>query len=368
MALALRLTALSYVVAHANARWFQTGANAGSWAPVTPTTEPTASGPDEWVPKITSAPDRWPLDWELRRRDDSTSTICGYSANNLDGCAAKAASGDIVASLVPGTDLSLTTTVSTITTTNGTVTITVTINIPSNNSSSTAASSGSVASSDSKNIGAIVGGVVGGVAGLALIVGAIVFLLHRRKKRSQGLNPLALGRKMPPSDHDIYRHDPIPGSQYPSTFYGEAPPGMAQISEQPIITYPPNSYGMQNSMYTIGNNTSAEVPAYFAPRAVPSKPQDEDVSPLEDSPVSPVSPAENYNTMVSALSNHSPPLQPLQPAIRHPQQQSQPIIHHQQQPFQQPVQPNMHRQAPEYAQYSPQPPEQYQAYQPYPGT
>ncbi|GAW12714.1 hypothetical protein ANO14919_020840 [Xylariales sp. No.14919] len=422
MALALRLTTLSYVVAHANARWFEMGSNAGGWAPVTPTTEPTTSGSDEWAPKTTSAPDRRPLDWELRRRDDSTSTICGYSVGNLDGpavtcdsgefcrldsvlgivgcctetnprgcivpttclessrstqwsgdplttycsnsdrphcvthsydanffdplygayfigCAARVASGDIVVSSVPESNTSLTTSAST---TNGVITTTVTVSIPNDNGSSTAVPSGSGGSLGSGRVGAIVGGVVGGLAGLALIVGAIFFFLRRRKRRRQDLDPLALGRKLPPSDRDMYRNDPIPGSQYPSTFYGEAPPGMTQISDQPIITYPPNTYGVQNTMYSVGNNHSAEVPAYFAPRAVPSKPQDEDVSPLEESPVSPVSPAENYNTMVSALSNQSPPLQPLQPAI--------------------------HRQQSEYAQYSPPPPEQYQSYHPYPGT
>ncbi|TGJ79575.1 hypothetical protein E0Z10_g9184 [Xylaria hypoxylon] len=418
MALALRLTTLSYVVVHANARRFQRGLDAGDWAPVTPTTEPATSGPDERISKTTSAPDRWPLDGELRRRDDSTSTICGYSVDDLDGpavtcdnggfcrldrvlgivgcctetnprgcivpttclessrsaqwsgdplttycsdsdrphcvthsyvanfydplygayfigCAARAASRGIVASLVPGSDTSFTKSII--------ATTTVTVNISSNDGSSTAVPSGSGGSSGSGHVGAIVGGVVGGVAGLSLIVGAIFFFLHRRKKRSQALNPLALGQKMPPSDHDMYHNEPIPGSQYPSTFYGEAPPGMVQISEQPIITYPPTTYGVQNTVYNVESDHSAEVPAYFAPRAVPPKPQDEAVSPLEESPVSPVSPAENYNTMVSALSNQSPPLQPLQPATRH---------HHQS----------------EYAQYSPPPPEQYHSYHPYPGT
>lgn len=84
MALALRLTALTYVVACVDARWFQTGPDAGDWTPVTPTAEPATSNSEEWLPRITSAPDRRPLDLRLRERDDSTSTICGYSADDLD--------------------------------------------------------------------------------------------------------------------------------------------------------------------------------------------------------------------------------------------------------------------------------------------
>ncbi|KAI1192014.1 hypothetical protein F5B17DRAFT_126427 [Nemania serpens] len=426
MALALRLTALSYVVVQANARCFQAGPNAGDWTPVTPTAGRHTSSSDEWIPKTTSAPDRRPRNGEFQRRDDNTPTICGYSVNMPDGppvtcdsggfcrldrvlsivgcctvtnprgcivptacleftksaqwsgdplttycdnsnrphcvthsydasffdplygayfigCGARAASGDIVAtSPLAGSNASSTQPAST-TATNGVITTTVTVGIPS---SPTAASPGSSVSHGSKNVAAIAGGVVGGVAGLALIAAAIFFFLYRRRKRLQASDSLALGRKMPPSDHDIYHdmyhNEPIPGSQYPSTFYGEAPPGMVQASDQPIISYPPNTYGFQVPVYPAEQNPSAEVPAYHTSRIVPSKPQDDVVSPIEESPVSPVSPAENYNTMVSALSNPSPPLQPLQPAARRPRS--------------------------EYAQYSPAPPEQWQSYRPYPGT
>ncbi|KAJ3579976.1 hypothetical protein NPX13_g589 [Xylaria arbuscula] len=378
------------------------GSNAGDWAPVTPTVGVSSTlRHDELVSRTTSAPERRPLDRELRRRDEATSTICGYSADNLDGmskpagqfftaqlslavagssagwtallassdsdrpicvthsydanwsdplygayfigCAAKSATGGIIASLAPGSDPT-TLSQSTFTSTDGVITTTVTVNVSGGNGSPTATPSGTTRS---LNVGAIAGGVVGGVAGLALIAAAIFFLLHRRKKRPEISNPLGLGRTMPSSDKDMYHHnDPIPGSQYPSTFYGEAPPGMAQTSDQPISTYPPNAYGVQDAIYDVGTNNSAEVPAYFAPQGASSKPRDEDVSPLEESPVSPVSPADNYNTMVSALSNHSPPLQPLSPAVHH---------YHQQQQSQ-------------YAQFSPPPPAQYQTYRPYPGT
>ncbi|KAI1175466.1 hypothetical protein F4777DRAFT_598523 [Nemania sp. FL0916] len=421
MALALRLTALSCAVALVKARWLQPGASAGDWAPATPTAQHATLPSDEWPPQTTSAPGRRrPLDGELRRRVDTS--VCGYSVGNLDGpavtcdggglcrldqdlgivgcctepnprgcivpttcldftkssrwsgdplttycsnsdspycvthsydanfydplygayflgCAARAASGDIVASPTTGADANSTTPLSTFTSTNGVITTTITVNSPS---SPTSVPSGSVGSSGSRNVGAIVGGVIGGVAGLVLIIAAIAFLLYRRKKRSRTPESLGLGRKMPPSDLDMYHNEPVPGSQYPSTFYGEAPPGMVQAPDHAALGYPPSGYGFQNTLFTAGNNHSTEAPAYHAPRAVPSKQRDEVVSPIEESPVSPVSPAENYNTMVSALSNQSPPLQPLQPAVHRPQ--------------------------PEYAQYSPPPPEQYQSYRPYPGT
>jgi hypothetical protein len=83
MALALRLTALSYAVARADARWFQTRPDAGDWAPVTPTAEIATQKPEGLVPVTTPGPGRPPSALELRRRDDSMSTICGYSDDSL---------------------------------------------------------------------------------------------------------------------------------------------------------------------------------------------------------------------------------------------------------------------------------------------
>ncbi|KAI1822896.1 hypothetical protein F4861DRAFT_540511 [Xylaria intraflava] len=433
MALALRLTALSYVVAHANARWFHTDPDSGDRTPVTPTAKPTTLSSEQlWAPKITAPPDEQPIDWDLRRRDDGADTICGYEvgagnplsspvtcgsgeicgldrrlgivgcctgtnprgcvvpttclessqstqwtgdalttycgdparphcvthsyeANFYDplygayfiGCAAQFATGDIVASPItesnPGTTGSLSASASA----SGRVTTSATGYL-GNNTSPTTGPSGSGGSFASMHAGEIAGGVVGGVAGLALIAAAIFFCLRRRKKQSQNSNtftlPPALGRKMPPNDHDMYQNEAIPGSQYPSTFYGETPPGMAQMSDQPMTGYPPNAYAIPNPTYIIGNdnNRNVEAPVYVPPRVAPSKAHDETVSPIDDSPVSPVSPADHYNTMVSALSNQTPPLQPLQPAVHRPQ--------------------------PTYAQYSPPPPVQYQSYRPYPGT
>ncbi|KAI2643532.1 hypothetical protein GGS21DRAFT_21498 [Xylaria nigripes] len=434
MALALRLTALSYVVAHANARWFHTSPGSGDWAAVTPTSEPAALNSEQlWTSKTTAAPDRPLVEGKLRlRRDDGLSSICGYyvgtniprsssitcasdefcgldrrlgivgcctgsnprscavptacldssksaqwtgdplttycgdpdrphcvthsyEANFYDplygayfvGCAAHAVSGDIVASTISN-DEGSTESQPTSTSTNGIVTTTVTISILGSNLSSPAGSSGSGASTGSAHTGAIAGGIVGGVAGLALLIFAVFFFIKRRKNRPRDPGrlslPPALGRKMPPSDHDMYQNEAIPGSQYPSTFYGEAPPGMAQMSEQPVPGHSQNAYGAPNTTYIIGNdnNCGAEAPAYAAPRTVPPKVHDELVSPIEPSPVSPASSGENYNTMISALSNPSPPLQPLQSAVN--------------------------LQQPAYAHYNPSHPAQYQSYHPYPGT
>ncbi|KAI1809599.1 hypothetical protein GGS20DRAFT_273390 [Poronia punctata] len=440
MALALRLTALSYAVARADARWFQGRPDVEDWAPVTPTAEPASSNTVGWTTKTTTAPSGPPSTLELHGRDDrSISTICGYSDDNsgpavvcgsgefchlnsslgivgcckaanpneciistacldatesargsedartthctdrdrshcvtrsyqakfydlLDGasfvgCAARAASGDIVAIPVTTGDASSTNSQSTFTTTDGGFTTTVTVNAPGSSGSSTVlpppVSSGR---SWSPNTGAIAGGVIGGVIGLALIVAAIFFLLRRWKRRPASRSPLAFGGQMPPSDHKVYQHEAIPGSQYASTFFGVPPPEMVQPSDQPITRFPPNTYGTANAMFARShtNSDGDEAPSYFTPGGAVSKAQDE-MSPVEPSPVSPVSPvspAENYNTMVSALSNDSPPLQPLQPAVHH----------------------NQHRRPPQrfthsgYAPYSPPPPQQYHSYRPYPGT
>ncbi|KAI0157235.1 hypothetical protein GGR57DRAFT_60589 [Xylariaceae sp. FL1272] len=271
------------------------------------------------------------------------------------GCAAKEATDGYEIGTSPGP---LTTTA---TPTAATVTVTFT---PSSDSTTTTATPTPGASSSDKpsrsnHVGAIVGGVIGGLAGLALIVAAILFFLYRRKRRlrEEEANP-PLGRKMPPSD--IYPNEVIPGSQYPSTFYGDPPPGMVQTSHQPEVGYPPNAYATPNQIFT-GYNYSSEAPSYFHPAAAPPpKPNDEAVSPIEPSPVSPVSPAEHYNTMVSALSNPSPPLQPLQPSHR----QSEYLQPSQRQSgYLQPT----HRQS-EYSPHSPAPPEHFQSYRPYPGT
>ncbi|KAI0398263.1 hypothetical protein F5Y17DRAFT_473445 [Xylariaceae sp. FL0594] len=318
---------------------------------------------------------------------DPLTTYCGdrdrprcvtrtYDANFFDslygasfvGCAAIAETGNIVASLAAASSggASSTGSLSTFTSTNGVLTTTVTVNVPDSSASPTRVpphANGGRSSSVSP--GVIAGSVVGGVAGLALIIGAVLFFLYRRKKRAEDPTPLGLSRKMPPSDRDIYRNE-VPGSQYASTFFGEAPPGMAQTTDQPIMRYPAEPYGTANAMFAPSHDRSAEAPIYFTPGAPLTKAREE-VSPVDSSPVSPVSPAEHYNTMVSALSNDSPPLQPLQPAVRHHQRQQQAQPPQQAQQPQQMQQMQQHRQS-VYAQFSPPPPEHYQSYRPYPGT
>ncbi|KAI1503564.1 hypothetical protein F5X99DRAFT_406877 [Biscogniauxia marginata] len=207
---------------------------------------------------------------------------------------------------------------------------------PSDSSSSSAEPDPSPSAgndSGSTNVGAIVGGVVGGVAGLALIVAVVLFLLYRRRRLLQNQDPpedRGLGNFASP-----YGNEP-PGS-YPSTFYGEAPPGMAQTTDQVFMGYPQNSFDppAPAPVFTRDERTSGE-PAFFSPGLVKrQEPQHHVVSPIEPSPVSPISHQgsdANYNTMVSALTIPSPPPQP------------------------------------EYSQFSPPPPEQYHSYRPYPGT
>ncbi|KAI5917311.1 hypothetical protein F4810DRAFT_718008 [Camillea tinctor] len=197
--------------------------------------------------------------------------------------------------------------------------------------------------SRSTNVGAIAGGVIGGIAGLALIIAAIIFCLRYRKRRAQTPDPPAdrggLGNFPSP-----YGHEP-PGS-YPSTFFGEVPPGMAQTTDQVFMAYPQSVYEPPAAAFSREDRSSGE-PTFFSPGLV--KPEDHVVSPIEPSPVSPISQQgsdANYNTMVSALTITPPP--PQQP------QYSQ---------FSPPP-----PQQPQYSQFSPPPPEQYMAYRPYPGT
>ncbi|KAI1489069.1 hypothetical protein F5X96DRAFT_642433 [Biscogniauxia mediterranea] len=391
----LRLTLLSFAVGFVDGRRFQRGEGPGNWGlpKQTVAADTTAFNPLARTPKPTPAPELRLLHLDPRQADSSRDSTCGfpvddpsrpaascqdsgycvfnrwelvvgcctlsnsqncvvpttclestrssiwsgdpgttycsdpdrphcvtytYDANFYDvlngavfiGCAESGGSGVIAATTLPdsATGRPSTTTSST--------------------SSSTSAVSGN--SSGSTNVGAIVGGVIGGVAGLALIVAAIVFCLRHRKRRMRNQDP--------PEDRGLgpfpspYGNEP-PGS-YPSTFFGEAPPGMAQTTDQVFMVYPQPTYEPPTAAFTREDRSSGD-PTFFSPGLV--KQGDHVVSPIEPSPVSPISHQgsdANYNTMVSALTITPPP----------PQQPSQ------------------------YSQFSPPPPEQYRAYRPYPGT
>ncbi|CAJ2507706.1 Uu.00g088920.m01.CDS01 [Anthostomella pinea] len=270
---ALRLTALSCAIGPVYGRWFPTGRDAVNWGPATRTAAIAEFDPAESTPTPTPAPGVQPLNADLRKRDESKASTCGFPVDDLSR--------------------------------------------------------------------AIVGGTVGGVAGLALIVVAILFLLYRRRRRNR--EPSA------PVEHD-YPHagmvyeQAAPGSQYASTFYGEAPPGMVQTADQNFFGHPHDGYGTSTAMFARDDHSSGS-PSFFIPGANPvtglrpgpgpgpSKQQDDLVSPIEPSPVSHVSPSAQYNTMVSAITNLTPP----------PPQS-------------------------DYSQFSPPPPQHYQSYRPYPGT
>ncbi|KAI0471646.1 hypothetical protein GGR56DRAFT_83160 [Xylariaceae sp. FL0804] len=232
------------------------------------------------------------------------------------------------------------------------VTLTVTASSQPSSTPSTVATGSSSGGSTSKHTGAIVGGVVGGVAGLGLIIAAIFFLIRRRKKTTtDNGGPPMTGRGDSVPINAMYANAP-PGSQYASTFYGEAPPGMAQTTDQPYMGYNTDGYGTSTAIFAQQRH-SDDAPSFMSPEqpvqqqqqpvqqpvhavyAVHSKQNDElEVPPANASPVSPVSHDDDYNTMVSALTVPTPP----------PERQS------------------------EYNQYSPPPPQQYEAYRPYPGT
>lgn len=99
----------------------------------------------------------------------------------------------------------------------------------------------------SNNVGAIVGGVVGGVAGIALIVGAVVFFLLRKKRSPKSPSP---GEGFPPGGAPP--GGPIGG---PSTT-GSPPPLMVQGAYAPApmsqydATKPPGQQQFYDPRYT----------------------------------------------------------------------------------------------------------------------
>ncbi|CAG7848016.1 SubName: Full=Uncharacterized protein {ECO:0000313/EMBL:CCA74569.1} [Serendipita indica DSM 11827] len=82
------------------------------------------------------------------------------------------------------------------------------------------------------NTGAIVGGVVGGVAAICLLVGLLLFLLHKQKKQSAGTSEVA----------STYTAQPMMGQHPPSS------PGFPGNPGSPVNT--PSAYGFPSAAPT----------------------------------------------------------------------------------------------------------------------
>ncbi|KAI0376651.1 hypothetical protein F5Y04DRAFT_200014 [Hypomontagnella monticulosa] len=87
MTSALRLATLSTAIACANASLlFWSGHHAGNWGPAKDTVGPAELDPVGWTPKPTAPPGAKPFDFELRRRQQTTTitaaATCGFPVDN----------------------------------------------------------------------------------------------------------------------------------------------------------------------------------------------------------------------------------------------------------------------------------------------
>ncbi|KAI1645554.1 uncharacterized protein F4817DRAFT_317604 [Daldinia loculata] len=88
---ALRLATLSYAITNVDASLlFPSGRNAGNWGPAKDVVAASPIDPVGWAPKPTAPPAAEPFDFELRRRQDETTTTiiasvatCGWPADNI---------------------------------------------------------------------------------------------------------------------------------------------------------------------------------------------------------------------------------------------------------------------------------------------
>ncbi|KAI0833075.1 hypothetical protein F5Y06DRAFT_307391 [Hypoxylon sp. FL0890] len=100
MTSALRLATLSYAIARVDASLLFWSGNhhAGNWGPAKDTVGAAEIDPVGWSPKPTAPPGAKPLDHELRRRQQTTTTVlntatCGYPVNNSSAPAISCADG-----------------------------------------------------------------------------------------------------------------------------------------------------------------------------------------------------------------------------------------------------------------------------------
>ncbi|KAF2686625.1 hypothetical protein K458DRAFT_200878 [Lentithecium fluviatile CBS 122367] len=128
----------------------------------------------------------------------------------------------------------------------------------------------------STNVGAIAGGVVGGVVGLALI-GAGIFLLYRRKKKSNAAASQAPTGYAPPPNQPRYPASPNTGLATAYQANEAKPQGVQEMGgyyNQPPAPYPQGPYDPHMSQYG-GSQAPQEVPSpqpqYAAPQPLPQE-------------------------------------------------------------------------------------------------
>ncbi|RYP48875.1 hypothetical protein DL769_011152 [Monosporascus sp. CRB-8-3] len=177
--------------------------------------------------------------------------------------------------------------------------------------------------SNSSATGAIVGGVVGGLGGIALIA-AVIFFLYRRRKKAKAAAPPDYITPLGPTYYPGPEDPPLHPNQY-----GSSSQSMAQATrhDAPGTGYPPVSYPPAAAMPVDRHANGGPSPYY--PMSPKTAEDDAAVSPVESTPS--VSPPD------SPQSPHARTVSPTMPPVQ-------------------------------YNRFSPPPPQQFQAYRPYPGT
>ncbi|KAI4862121.1 hypothetical protein F4820DRAFT_35819 [Hypoxylon rubiginosum] len=95
----LRLATLSYAIALVDASFllFWSDRDVGNWGPATQTAGLTEIDPVGWTPKPTAPPGAKPLDFDLRRRQQTTAasaSTCGFPADNISAPAITCSNGE----------------------------------------------------------------------------------------------------------------------------------------------------------------------------------------------------------------------------------------------------------------------------------
>ncbi|XXH00757.1 hypothetical protein Hte_007108 [Hypoxylon texense] len=361
----LRLASLSYAIALVDASFlsFWPDRDADNWGPATQTAGLTEIDPVGWTPKPTAPPGAKPLNFDLRRRQQTTASsasTCGFPAENISAMEdtvmrynGKVLRGVVVKQIPviaeyqrlasnPRDRSPLSLMLGRLSGSEPTNAVTITV-FPGTSSST---STGPVATepvntvSGTSRTGAIVGGTVGGVAGLALIIAAIFFCMRYRRRRGGGAEEVEGSPPYPRRSYPAASVYPsgLPEPQYNSDFYGELPPQMAQSSTQHMTGYPPpTNYESNFEPNYEPNHEPVAVPREIHRPTRPSTFVPGSPKPNEDDIVSPITPGDQLNpaddpATYTWISNPTPPPQS------------------------------------EYSPYSPPPPPQFQSYRPYPGT
>ncbi|RYP01165.1 hypothetical protein DL764_006288 [Monosporascus ibericus] len=335
MASLVRLTALGCAIATVNARWFESSDDARSRNPALETGQNADPDPPRWTPKPTPAPGSSNIGLELRQDSDYSIATCAtrfmstwhgthehpITCRRGSFCSADE-ENERVGCCIPSPETTglapSTTSLSSSSSSEAPPTITVTVE-PSIPSSVAQAAGGS----NSSKTGAIVGGVVGGLGGIALIA-AVIFFLYRRKKRAKAATPPDYITPLGPTYYPGPEDPPLHPNQYGSS---SQPVAQATQHDAPGTGYLPVSYPPATAVPADRYVNRAPSPYY--PMSPKTAEDDAAVSPIEST--SSVSPPDSpQSPYARALSPTMPPVQ--------------------------------------YNRFSPPPPQQFQAYRPYPGT